>query len=114
MNLKSDRDYRLVGLLLTLLGGVMSYWEILKPILEANAGKAAVEYSEQMGVVGPIALFLGLSYLTLGERVPSFLKRKPNKLTVLIIVFVVILYYFGYIIAMQIIFARLGYHPVPF
>jgi predicted acyltransferase len=56
MKPKSNLDYRLSGVFLTLLGGGATHWQVVLPIFKALQGAEYIDYSGKLGVIGSIAL----------------------------------------------------------
>ena len=60
MKPKSNLDYRLSGVFLALIGGGATYWQIILPIFKALQGSEYINYSGKLGVIGSMALIMGL------------------------------------------------------
>jgi hypothetical protein len=104
--MNSDRDVRVSGIVLLVIGGVLCAWQIIWPIFQALSGNPEIGYYEELAVMGWMAFLLGLVMAVFGERAG---KMKPTNLNIVLVLAVVFALILGCLFGQQAIFRYLGY-----
>ena len=110
MKPKSNLDYRLAGVFLTLIGGAATYWQIVLPIFKALRGAESIDYSGKLGTIGSIALIMGLFMIVFGAEAGPFLEGKISKRALIFLAIGVIGYTLACLFGMEFILKSLGYY----
>ena len=110
MKPKSNLDYRLSGVFLALIGGGATYWQIILPIFKALQGSEYINYSGKLGVIGSMALTLGLYMIVFGADASPFLEAKFSKRALIFLVIGVISYTLACLFGMDFMLKSLGYN----
>lgn len=110
MKPKSKMDYRLSGVFLALLGGGVTYWQILSPIFTALNGARQIEYSGKLAALGPLALIIGLFMIVYGADAAPVLNGKFSRPVLVLVIIGIIAYTFACLFGMEYIFKSLGYN----
>ncbi len=109
MQPKGNLDYRLSGLFLSLLGGGATYWGLLRPGTQALNGVEHIDYSNKIGLIGPIALLFGLYMLAFGAEAAPVLNGKVGKPVLAFLIIGFVIYIFACLIGMDYFFKSMGY-----
>ncbi len=109
MNLGSDREVRMAGLFMVVMGGVFIYWQIYLPISQAFASAPDIHYYPEAAAFAPFFVCLGLMALIFGRQGQEYINLRASTPVKVLLVLFMLGMVFGCFLGMKFILKGLGY-----